>query len=141
MPSNSRIPHAKKPKASPPQIEPEKAPDANAVFTALSALGAPISNEHFTRLYLGPFADILHFVSERIHGRQEVAKARTRIHLSVPNVPNLTECFRIINLPVDHVATHPKMPARVPIWTKHIHGLTRVAKRWKNVRMSWKDCK
>ncbi|KAJ6598466.1 hypothetical protein DFH09DRAFT_58376 [Mycena vulgaris] len=45
-------------------------------YTALSSLGAPVTVEEFTRLYNGPLADALHFLSEHVIGRQKAASAR-----------------------------------------------------------------
>ncbi|KAF8066760.1 hypothetical protein FPV67DRAFT_1496336 [Lyophyllum atratum] len=76
----SRIPHAKPsshrdhPQSSSPTSDPSH------VHASLLALGAPpISLEEFTRLYKGPFADVMLFMSDHIKGRRAVARDRHRI--------------------------------------------------------------
>ncbi|KAJ6558662.1 hypothetical protein B0H10DRAFT_2120656 [Mycena sp. CBHHK59/15] len=48
-------------------------------YSSLSLLGAPVTIEEFTRLYHGPLADALHFLSEHIVGRTEVSEKRNTI--------------------------------------------------------------
>ncbi|KAF7369077.1 hypothetical protein MVEN_00234600 [Mycena venus] len=51
-------------------------------YTALSALGAPITLEEYTRLCNGPLADVLTFLSEHLIGRHAAASARTTLFLA-----------------------------------------------------------
>ncbi|KAJ7319075.1 hypothetical protein DFH08DRAFT_891447 [Mycena albidolilacea] len=55
---------------------------ASVSYTALSALGAPLTLEEYTRLFNGPLADILTFLSEHLVGRQAAASARTTLFLA-----------------------------------------------------------
>lgn len=55
--------------------------DPILIQDALILLGAPhIEREEFGRVFHGPLADVLVFLSEHIRGRKEVALARHRIH-------------------------------------------------------------
>jgi hypothetical protein len=56
---------------------------ASVSYTALSALGAPLTLEEYTRLFNGPLADILTFLSEHLVGRQAAASARTTLFLYI----------------------------------------------------------
>ncbi|KAJ7489367.1 hypothetical protein FB451DRAFT_1224690 [Mycena latifolia] len=53
-----------------------------SAYYSLSSLGAPVTLEEFTRLYNGPLADALQFLSEHVVGRQEAAAARTTLFLA-----------------------------------------------------------
>ncbi|KAJ6466880.1 hypothetical protein C8R45DRAFT_1020396 [Mycena sanguinolenta] len=55
---------------------------ASSSYAALSALGAPINLEEYTRLANGPLADVLMFLSEHLVGRQAAASARTTLFLA-----------------------------------------------------------
>ncbi|KAJ6448372.1 hypothetical protein C8R47DRAFT_1330119 [Mycena vitilis] len=48
-------------------------------YAALSALGAPLTLEEYTRLSNGPLADVLVFLSEHLVGRHAAATARTTL--------------------------------------------------------------
>lgn len=55
--------------------------DASEIIATLNLLGAPaIEPEDFNRLYNGPFADVLLFVSRHVKGRKQVAVDRHHIH-------------------------------------------------------------
>ncbi len=58
------------------QISPEE------VYQPLLALGLPptVTLQQFTRLYRGPLADILVFLSKSVLGKTDVVKARGHIH-------------------------------------------------------------
>ncbi|KAF5381755.1 hypothetical protein D9615_005447 [Tricholomella constricta] len=74
MSTKSRIPQPK------PSAHETSAPDVVQVHSALLALGAPpIALEDFTRLYHGPFADVLAFLSVHIKGRKRAAGDRWKI--------------------------------------------------------------
>ena len=54
---------------------------AAQILSSLQALGAPhLSQEEFSSIFTGPFADILLFIGEHMKGRQEVAHLRGQIH-------------------------------------------------------------
>lgn len=53
-------------------------------YAALAALGAPVTQEEYTRLSKGSLADILTFLSEHLVGRHAAATARHTLFLSVP---------------------------------------------------------
>lgn len=84
----SRIPHHKPTSTStstykhPPtrRTNPEDTDPSQPVLAAFIALGAPpIPPDEFKRLYRGPFADALLFISEHMRGREAVAVARGQI--------------------------------------------------------------
>ncbi|KAJ7901598.1 hypothetical protein B0H13DRAFT_2514469 [Mycena leptocephala] len=54
-------------------------------YDALSALGAPLTLEEYTRLANGPLGDALAFLSEHLVGRHAAASARTTLFLSAPS--------------------------------------------------------
>ncbi|RDB26768.1 hypothetical protein Hypma_005371 [Hypsizygus marmoreus] len=78
----SRIPQAKaghSQNAERPSLR--STSDLSTVHAALDLLGAPtIEEEEFNRLYSGPFADTLLFMSEHLKGRRQVAVDRHAIH-------------------------------------------------------------
>ncbi|EDR10199.1 uncharacterized protein LACBIDRAFT_325881 [Laccaria bicolor S238N-H82] len=86
----SRIPKSKSEKRrnrqfteSPtPSTGPEIQDDRAArIQSSLQALGAPhLSQEEFSSVFTGPFADILLFINEHMKGRQGVARLRGQIH-------------------------------------------------------------
>lgn len=77
----SRIPHTKRSSGHDQSQAPAPNGQASDVHAALLALGAPlISQEEFARLYKGPFAEVLQFMSQHIKGRQAVARDRYLIH-------------------------------------------------------------
>ena len=54
---------------------------AAQILSSLQALGAPhLSQEVFSSVFTGPFADILLFINEHMKGRQEVARLGGQIH-------------------------------------------------------------
>ncbi|KAJ7217400.1 hypothetical protein B0H12DRAFT_1153789 [Mycena haematopus] len=55
---------------------------ASTSYAALSALGAPLTLEEYTRLFNGPLADVLTFLSEHLVGRHAAASARTTLFLA-----------------------------------------------------------
>ncbi|KAJ7678164.1 hypothetical protein DFH06DRAFT_1291448 [Mycena polygramma] len=48
-------------------------------YASLSALGAPLTLDEYTRLAIGPLADVLVFLSEHLVGRHAAATARTTL--------------------------------------------------------------
>ncbi|KAF7377641.1 hypothetical protein MSAN_00186900 [Mycena sanguinolenta] len=55
---------------------------ASSSYATLSALGAPVTLEEYTRLFNGPLADVLTFLSEHLVGRQAAASTRTTLFLA-----------------------------------------------------------
>ncbi|KAF8201162.1 hypothetical protein K438DRAFT_1965684 [Mycena galopus ATCC 62051] len=55
---------------------------ASSSYAALSALGAPLTLDEYTRLFNGPLADVLTFLSEHLVGRHAAASARTTLFLA-----------------------------------------------------------
>ncbi|GLB41027.1 hypothetical protein LshimejAT787_0902420 [Lyophyllum shimeji] len=92
----SRIPQPKPISIHEDPKPPVPMAEASDVHATLLALGAPpISLDDFKRLYKGPFADVLLFMSEHVKGRKGVARdrhliqrireARDRPHLRRPD--------------------------------------------------------
>jgi hypothetical protein len=89
MEMKSRIPKSKSEKRrnqqsteSPtPLSGPEILDDRAArILSSLQALGAPhLTQEEFSSVFAGPFADILLFINDHIKGRQGVGRLRGQI--------------------------------------------------------------
>lgn len=80
----SKIPHPKTTRSDEKRVPSSSSsaiPDPILIQDALILLGAPhIEREEFSRVYHGPLAEALAFVSEHMKGRKEVTLARHRIH-------------------------------------------------------------
>lgn len=75
-------------------------------YDGLSALGAPLTLQEYTRLANGPLGDALTFLSEHLVGRHAAASARTTIFLSAPS------SFPASHLSLNINATARTMPRR-----------------------------
>ncbi|KAJ7100659.1 hypothetical protein B0H15DRAFT_457446 [Mycena belliarum] len=57
-------------------------PNCAGVYSSLSSLGAPVTLEELTRLYNGPLADALQFLSQHVVGRHAASSTRASIAIA-----------------------------------------------------------